>query len=224
MSIAPLAPTKRWWFWGCAVVWVATRNPSLADGLVTRRVLAYQAVKRVLREKGLDEKTAATRVSDAVVALHTACADERLRGYAVVAGKRITVDAAAWVKGSSKNAGGGVSIDQGRSYEVIVGGVEPLFRPEDVVRVFPAEGRAPGAIQASKKDQGLTAAVRDIASRRMKEGETLLEVVGKRRSGLNAEMRAILSELPPGMSASPATCKKVLFDLYPTSTAGDGHC
>jgi hypothetical protein len=97
------------------------------------------------------------------------------------------------------------------------GGVVPLFRAEDVMRVFPPSGTAVDAAPArAEKERNMTGTVIGIAKRRKREGRSLIRVAAGKRAGVAKEMQAIQAELPPGMRPSPSTFKKVITEVHPT--------
>jgi hypothetical protein len=95
--------------------------------------------------------------------------------------------------------------------------VVPLFRAEDVMRVFPPRGAEVEVAPAARaKEPNMTETVRQIARSRKRHGQSLIRVEAGARAGVAKEIHAIQAELPPGMRPSRATFMKVFAEVHPT--------
>jgi hypothetical protein len=131
---------SRWWLWGCAVAWVATRDRGLADSFMNRDWHIFGRIVRAIDPTEEGRSAAQELALQSIVALHSAGAEGRLIARAVVDGRSIAVSPEAWVKGTVRERSGSIAIAGAREGVVTIGGVEPLLRPDDVIGVFPSSG------------------------------------------------------------------------------------
>jgi hypothetical protein len=231
--------TKEVWLFVSAVVWVATRDAALADSLVGQRGRWWLLASRAVRDRLGDPEAALVAAHDE---LRGALTSNRLRARSATGGSVGAIAAAAWAAPILEDDRSGVLVgatlrrawDPGMFPPVpragaaraqprggwrtwCEGGAVPLFKPADVMRAFPPRG---GKVQPNDaqrpRDPNMTERLIDIAKERARDGRSLIRVEGTGRIGVAEEMRAILAELPSGVSPSPSLLKKVLSMVHPT--------
>jgi hypothetical protein len=229
----PAGATKPTWLFASAVVWVATRDAALADSLVgkggqwlylARRLVPYAALAAAhdaLRE-ALMANALMARSADAGRGARIAAAawaapilDDTQLGALVGATLARAWDSQMCPPSPPRRAAGAQPMGGWRTW--CVGGVVPLFRPADVMRVFPPLGAEVKPVPAGQaREPTMTETILNIAKRRKRERQSLIRFDDKgARTGVAAEMRAIRAELPTGMCPSKPMFMKVFSDLYP---------